>query len=47
MVVVAIVLGVVVLGESVTITVLAGIALVPAGVALTRHRDRKSPAAGR
>jgi drug/metabolite transporter (DMT)-like permease len=36
--VVAIVLGVVVLGESVTITVLAGIALVLAGVALTRHR---------
>jgi len=25
----------------------AGIALVLAGVTLTRHRDRKSPAAGR
>jgi drug/metabolite transporter (DMT)-like permease len=35
--VVAIVLGVLVLGESVTITALAGIALVLAGVALTRH----------
>jgi drug/metabolite transporter (DMT)-like permease len=45
--VVAIVLGVVVLRESVTITVLAGIALVLAGVALTRHLDRKSTAAGR
>jgi drug/metabolite transporter (DMT)-like permease len=45
--VVAIVLGVVVLGESVTITVLAGIALVLAGVALTRHWDPKSTAAGR
>ena len=38
--VVAIVLGVLVLGETVTITVLAGIALVLAGVALTRPRDR-------
>ena len=38
--VVAIVLGVLVLGETVTITVLAGIALVLAGVALTRPRDQ-------
>jgi drug/metabolite transporter (DMT)-like permease len=36
--VVAIVLGVLVLGESVTVVVLAGIALVLAGVALTRRR---------
>ncbi len=36
--VVAIVLGVLVLGESITVTVLAGIALVLAGVALTRRR---------
>jgi len=39
--VVAIVLGVVALGETVTITVLAGIALVLAGVALTRRRSRQ------
>jgi len=45
--VVAIVLGVVVLRESVTITVLTGIALVLVGVALTGHLDRKSTAAGR
>ena len=45
--VVAIVLGVLVLGETVSITVLAGIALVLAGVALTRRRDRKTTAAGR
>ena len=38
--VVAIVLGVVVLGETVTISVLAGIALVLAGVALTRRPGR-------
>lgn len=38
--VVAIVLGVVVLDETVTVTVLAGIALVLAGVALTRGRSR-------
>ncbi len=38
--VVAIVLGVSVLGESVTATVLAGIALVLAGVALTRRRPK-------
>ena len=38
--VVAIVLGVVVLGETVTISVLAGIALVLAGVALTRRPER-------
>ena len=38
--VVAIALGVVVLGETVTISVLAGIALVLAGVALTRRRGR-------
>jgi drug/metabolite transporter (DMT)-like permease len=49
--VVAIVLGVVVLGETVTISVLTGIALVLAGVALTRRqggrqpqRDEKGPA---
>ena len=38
--VVAIVLGVVVLGEAVTITVLAGIALVLVGVALTRRPEQ-------
>jgi drug/metabolite transporter (DMT)-like permease len=38
--VVAIVLGVLVLGETVTAAVLAGIALVLAGVALTRRRGR-------
>ena len=43
--VVAIVLGVLALGETITITALAGIALVLAGVALTRRRD--TPAAGR
>jgi drug/metabolite transporter (DMT)-like permease len=36
----AIVLGVLVLDETVTITVLAGIALVLAGVALTRRREK-------
>jgi drug/metabolite transporter (DMT)-like permease len=36
--VVAIVLGVLVLGESITVTTLAGIALVLGGVALTRRR---------
>ena len=36
--VVAIVLGVLVLGESITVTTLTGIALVLAGVALTRRR---------
>jgi len=41
--VVSIVLGVVVLGEQVTIPVMAGIALVLAGVALTRAR----PAGGK
>jgi drug/metabolite transporter (DMT)-like permease len=40
--VVAIVLGVLVLSESVTVAVLAGIALVLAGVALTRRRERES-----
>ena len=40
--VVAIVLGVLVLGESVTVTVLAGIALVLAGVALTRRHPKTS-----
>ncbi|MGO9220867.1 MAG: EamA family transporter [Streptosporangiaceae bacterium] len=40
--VVAIVLGVLVLGESVTIAVLAGIALVLAGVALMRRRAREA-----
>ena len=38
--VVAIVLGVLVLGESVTVTVLVGIALVLVGVALTRRRAK-------
>jgi drug/metabolite transporter (DMT)-like permease len=38
--VVAIVLGVLVLGETITVTVLAGIALVLAGVALTRRRAK-------
>ena len=38
--VVAIVLGVVVLGESITVTTLAGIALVLVGVALTRRRAK-------
>ena len=42
--VVAIVLGVLVLGESITVTTLAGIALVLAGVALTRRRVE--PASG-
>ena len=40
--VVAIVLGVLVLGETVTAGVLAGIALVLAGVALTRRGSRPS-----
>jgi drug/metabolite transporter (DMT)-like permease len=40
--VVAIVLGVLVLGESVTVTTLAGIALVLAGVALTRRQAQPS-----
>ena len=39
--VVAIVLGVLVLNESVTVTVLAGIALVLAGVALTRYHPKQ------
>jgi drug/metabolite transporter (DMT)-like permease len=39
--VVAIVLGVLLLGESITVTVLAGIALVLVGVALTRRRQSK------
>jgi drug/metabolite transporter (DMT)-like permease len=38
--VVAIVLGVVVLGEDITAIVTAGIALVLAGVALTRHHPK-------
>ena len=38
--VVAIVLGVLVLNESITVTVLAGIALVLAGVGLTRRRTK-------
>jgi drug/metabolite transporter (DMT)-like permease len=42
--VVAIVLGVLVLGETVTLVALGGIVLVLAGVALTRHH-RKQPAA--
>jgi drug/metabolite transporter (DMT)-like permease len=40
--VVAIVLGVLVLGESVTAIVLGGIALVLAGVALTRRRAKSA-----
>jgi drug/metabolite transporter (DMT)-like permease len=40
--VVAIVLGVLVLGETVTAGVLAGIALVLAGVALTRRGSRRA-----
>ena len=40
--VVAIVLGVLVLGESITVITLAGIALVLAGVALTRRRTTKA-----
>lgn len=40
--VVAIVLGVLVLDESVTIAALAGIALVLAGVALTRRRVKRT-----
>jgi drug/metabolite transporter (DMT)-like permease len=39
--VIAIVLGVLVLNESVTVTVLGGIALVLAGVALTRYRTKQ------
>ena len=42
--VVAIVLGVLVLGETITMTTLAGIALVLAGVALTRRRVRPAQA---
>jgi len=38
--VIAIVLGVVVLNEDITVTALAGIALVLAGVALTRRQGR-------
>ena len=46
--VVAIVLGVLVLGENITVTVLAGIAVVLAGVALTRRRPKQAiaPQAG-
>jgi drug/metabolite transporter (DMT)-like permease len=43
--VVAIVLGVLVLGEHITLLVLAGIALILAGVALTRNRTTPAPAA--
>jgi drug/metabolite transporter (DMT)-like permease len=45
--VVAIVLGAAVLGESVTVADLAGIALVLAGVALTRRRATAQAAAAR
>jgi drug/metabolite transporter (DMT)-like permease len=45
--VVAIVLGTAVLGESVTVADLAGIALVLAGVALTRRRSTAQAAAAR
>ncbi len=40
--VVAIVLGVLILGETVTVAAPAGIALVLAGVALTRHRAKSA-----
>jgi len=40
---VAIILGVLVLSEHITFLILAGIALILAGVALTRHRDRRPP----
>jgi drug/metabolite transporter (DMT)-like permease len=40
--VVAIILGVLVLSESITAIILAGIALVLTGVALTRHRTASS-----
>ncbi len=42
--VVAIVLGVLVLGEQITIVILAGVGLILSGVALTRHRTQKAPA---
>ena len=42
--VVAIVLGVLVLGEHITLLALAGIALILAGVALTRNRTKRAPA---
>jgi drug/metabolite transporter (DMT)-like permease len=42
--VVAIVLGVLVLGEHITMVILAGIALILGGVALTRNRTEKAPA---
>jgi drug/metabolite transporter (DMT)-like permease len=42
--VVAIVLGILVLGEQITIVVLAGIALILSGVALTRNRSQKASA---
>lgn len=42
--VVAIVLGVLVLGEHITVTILAGIALILAGVALTRNQTQRAPA---
>jgi drug/metabolite transporter (DMT)-like permease len=42
--VVAIVLGVLVLSESVTVTILVGIALILAGVALTRHHSKPAAA---
>jgi drug/metabolite transporter (DMT)-like permease len=40
--VVAIVLGVLVLGDSITAVVIGGVALVLAGVTLTRHRSAAS-----
>ncbi len=40
----AIVLGVLVLNEHITIVILAGIALILAGVALTQNRPKKAPA---
>lgn len=42
--VVAIVLGILVLGEHITIVVLAGIALILSGIALTRNRSQKASA---
>ena len=40
--VVAIILGVLVLGEHITVTILAGIALILAGVALTRNQTQRA-----
>jgi drug/metabolite transporter (DMT)-like permease len=42
--VVAIALGILVLGEHITIVILAGVALILSGVALTRNRSHKATA---